>query len=137
MTDAVGLIIDAAKAIFDFRNKIKENDKTRKENIAVYYEDIAQTLNETAKELRAGNIPHGSCGKMKALAEQLPQTIGDYIGEEEADKLARQLIEAHEIEWLISDLGQGDEKERERRLGTIEKAAGLFDASASSIRASR
>ena len=137
MTDAVGLIIDAAKALFDFRNKIRENNKTRKENIAVYYEDIAKTLNKTAKELRAGNIPHGSCGKMKALAEQLPQTIGDYIGKEEADKLAKQLIDAHEIEWLVSDLGQGDEKERERRLGTMEEAAGLFDASASSIRASR
>lgn len=136
MTDAVGLIIDAAKTLFDFRNKIRENDKARKEKIAVYYEDIAKTLNETARELRAGNIPHGSCGKMKALAEQLPQTIGDYIGEDEAHKLGKQLIDAHEIEWLISDLDQSDDKERERRLGTMEQAAGLFEASAASIRAS-
>ena len=74
--------------------------------------------------------------EMEVYASKLPDTIGDVVGREEAADQARALAEAHNVEWLVADLGP-DEPERETRLADIERAAGIFTALATTMRASR
>jgi hypothetical protein len=148
MIDALTLLVTASQAIFDITSKLGEKKdvkgqidekerKERKENIALYYLNIAATIKEAAQIFRAGQVPHGSCGKMLGLAQMLPDVVGDFIEKSRAVELADQVREAHNIERLLSDLSQGDAQERERRIGLMEEAAGYFEAAAYSLRASR
>ena len=148
MIDALTLLVTASQAIFEITSKFGEKKasknqvdakerKERKENIALYYLDIAATIKEAAQSFRAGQVPHGSCGKMLGLAQMLPEVVADFIDKARATELADQLREAHNLERLLSGLSQGDAQERERRLGLMEQAAGYFEAAATSLRASR
>lgn len=148
MIDALTLLVTASQAIFEITSKSGEKKasknqvdakerKERRENIALYYLDIAATIKEAAQTFRAGQVPHGSCGKMLGLAQMLPDVVGDFIEKSRAVELAGQLRDAHNIERLLNDLSQGDEQERERRIGLMEEAAGYFEAAAASLRAAR
>ncbi len=148
MIDALTLLVTASQAIFEITSKFGEKKdakgqttekerKERRENIAVYYLDIAATIQEAAQTFRAGQVPHGSCGKMLGLAQMLPEVVGDFIDKARATELADQLREAHNLERLLNDLSQGDEQERGRRIGLMEEAAGYFEAAAAALRAAR
>jgi hypothetical protein len=57
-------------------------DPQRKAALVTYYEQIAQTLEEAAQELREGRVPHGKCGALRGHADHLPREAGDVIGPE-------------------------------------------------------
>jgi len=148
MIDALTLLVTASKAIFEITSRFGEKkdaqgqtnekeNKERRENIALYYLEIAATIKEAAQTFRAGQVPHGSCGKMLGLAQLLPEVIADFVEKARATELADQLREAHNLERLLSDLSQSDAQERERRIGMMEEAAGYFEAAAASLRAAR
>jgi hypothetical protein len=68
-------------------------------------------------------------------AARLPVTIGDEIGDAEAQQLARDLDSAHEVELLLFELGQSPD--RDAQLAKLDEASGIFTALATSLRAAR
>lgn len=64
----------------------------------------------------------------------LPETIGKIIGTNEAEQQAQMLIDAHNVEWLVSEFDPADPA-RAERLAEIDRASGIFKALATSMRA--
>ncbi len=98
-----------------------------------YFEEISKCLAEVASKLRAGEVPHGKCAELGTYAARLPVTIGDEIGDAEAQQLARDLDSAHEVELLLFELGQSPD--RDAQLAKLDEASGIFTALATSLRA--
>ncbi len=117
---------------------VRENVRkdARREQVAEYLEKIAATINKSAQSFKQGEVPHGQCLVMENLAMQLPQTIGDFIGENQAIDLQSKLLQAHNVEMFMNGLSKNDKKGREQVIIKMEQAAGLFEASAITIRAS-
>lgn len=131
----IGDILEVAKMLFDLRNRLNKAKKERKQAVADYYNRIADTLEHVVVKLRANEVPHGDCAKILTYAEQLPETIGDLIGDNVAIELSKKLANAHEVELLLYQLDVATD--RETQLAQLEKAAGYFEASADSLRAGR
>jgi hypothetical protein len=131
----IGDILEVAKMLFDLRNKLSKAKKERKQAVADYYNRIADTLKHVVVKLRANEVPHGDCEKVLTYAEQLPETIGDLIGNDVAIELSKKLANAHEVELLLYQLDAATD--REAQLAQLEKASGYFEASADSLRAGR
>lgn len=136
MLDVLGLLLDVGKTTFDLLGKSNVRKDTRREKVAEYLDKIAVTLSKSAQSFKQGEIPHGQCLVMEQLAMQLPKTIGDFIGESQAIDLQNKLLQAHNVEMFMSGLSKNDKKEREQVLIKMEQAAGLFEATAITIRAS-
>jgi len=136
MSDPASLILSVANSLWNLRDQLNRARRDRRDRIAEYFASLSDCLGAVASSLREGDIPHGRCAEMEVYASKLPDTIGDVVGREEAADQARALAEAHNVEWLVADLGP-DEPERETRLADIERAAGIFTALATTMRASR
>ena len=61
------------------------------------------------------------------------QAIGDLVGEAKATELACQLKEAWQVEQLYGQLQSEPPEQRDKSLGTLDQAAGLFRATAAFV----
>ena len=136
MLDALALLLEAGKTIFDLLGKSNVRKDARREKVAQYLDEIAKTIHEAAQTFKAGDVPHGSCAVMEQLALALPKTIGDFVGDTEALDLQGKLLRAHNVETFMYGIPKKNNKEREESIAQMEKAAGLFKAAAITIRAS-
>jgi hypothetical protein len=136
MLDALGLLLEAGKTVFDLLGKSNIRKDSRREKVAQYLDEIAKTIHEAAQTFKAGEVPHGSCAVMEQLALALPKTIGDFVGDAEALDLQGKLLRAHNVETFMYGIPKNNKKEREESIAHMEKAAGLFKAAAISVRAS-
>jgi len=137
MFDPLSLLLDVGKTTLDLLGKSQVRKDARREKVAEYLDEIAKTIRDAASTFKKGEVPHGSCAVMEQLALTLPQTIGDFTGKTEALDLQEKLLRAHNIEKFMYDLGKNDKKERAETIAKMEQAAGLFQAAAISVRASR
>lgn len=136
MLDALALLLEAGKTIFDLLGKSNVRKDARREKVTQYLDEIAKTIHEAAQTFKAGDVPHGSCAVMEQLALALPKTIGDFVGDTEALDLQGKLLRAHNVETFMYGIPKKNNKEREESIAQMEKAAGLFKAAAITIRAS-
>jgi len=136
MLDALALLLEAGKTVFDLLGKSNVRKDARREKVAQYVDEIAKTIHEAAQTFKAGDVPHGSCAVMEQLALALPKTIGDFVGDTEALDLQGKLLRAHNVETFMYGIPKKNKKEREQSIATMEEAAGLFKAAAITIRAS-
>lgn len=136
MLDALALLLEAGKTVFDLLGKSNIRKDARREKVAQYLDEIANTIHEAAQTFKAGHVPHGSCAVMEQLALALPKTIGDFVGDTEALDLQGKLLRAHNVETFMYGIPKNNKKEREHSIAQMEKAAGLFKAAAITIRAS-
>lgn len=137
MIDPLSLLIDVGKIALDLLGKSQVKQDARRKDVADYLAEIAKTIQDAANVFKKGEVPHGSCETMRALALALPETIGDFIGKDEALDLQDKLLRAHNIEKFMIDLGKNDKKERAGTIAKMEQASGLFNAAAITLRASR
>jgi len=137
MFDPLSLLLDVGKTTLELLGKSQVRNDARREKVAEYLDEIAKTIREAANTFKKGDVPHGSCAIMEHLALSLPQTIGDFTGKAEAIDLQTKLLQAHNIEKFMLDLSKNDKKERAETIAKMEQAAGLFQAAAISVRASR
>ena len=112
-------------------------EQERKGAVSRYYEDIAIVLTEAAQALRQGSVPHGKCGELLSFAHQLPATIGDVIGFEQASALAQKLLECYQVESFGRQFMHLPPTEREAKFGALDEAAGYFRAAARSLQVRR
>jgi hypothetical protein len=135
MFDPLSLLLEVGKTTLDLLGKSQVKKDARKGKVADYLEEISKTIQDAANVFKQGQVPHGSCETMRILALSIPSTIGDFVGKNEALDLQDKLLQAHNIEKFMYDLGKNDKKERAETLAKMEQAAGLFKAAAISLRA--
>lgn len=131
--DLIDAYLALARDMLNANPKIEKAPPARKEAIARYYQKISTTLNHAEKELRANQTPHGDCSKMREYAEQLPNAIGDYVGQQTARDLSNRLLGAYQVEGLFMELE--NIPNREERLRDLGKAAAYFEVAADSLMA--
>jgi hypothetical protein len=112
-------------------------DAARKEEIVQYYNDIAQTLDDSAVILKQRQIPHGKCGELLGYAEHLPAALSDVIGIAQAKEFQKKLIQNYEIEWFGAQYFNLPQSEMEAKFGELEAAAGYFRAAAKALKVKR
>jgi hypothetical protein len=130
----VETILDVAGKLFGLRDQLSKARRDRKDRIATYFDQLGKTLAEVAESLRQGQVPHGKCEAMRVYATELPETVKDVIDVQKAQEYARQLADAYEVERLFGELSGAPD--REAKLVQLERAAGLFEALATTVRAS-
>ena len=128
----VEMILSVATKLSGLKDSLAKARRDRRDRIAMYLEELSDTVYAVAASLRADQVPHGKCQEMMLYADTLQTTIGDEIGETAAE-LADKLRRAHEVEMLLSELGTGEE--RERQLADLERAAALFKSTSVSVKA--
>lgn len=126
-------ILNAAKELWAIKGSFSKAKRERRERLAQYFEHISNCLEETAKVLRTGAVPHGKCGEMKGYAETFKETVKGIISEQKADDFAKKLWAARDIEYAVQEFS--DARYKDSQLGKMEEASGLFKALANSIRA--
>lgn len=136
MFDPLSLLLEAGKTILELFGKVQIKNATRKEKVAEYFNEIAKTINDAAQVFKKDEIPHGSCAKMEHLAKLLPESIEDFIGKQKALELQDMLLQAYHIETIMYKIPKKNKKERTESIAKMEQAAGYFEATAISLRAS-
>jgi len=132
--DLIDAYLALARDMLNANPKIEKAPPARRGAIARYYQKISTTLNHAEKELRENQAPHGDCAKIREYAEQLPNAIGDYVGEQTARELSSRLLGASRIDGLLLDLDKIPN--REERLRDLGKAAAYFEVAADTLLAS-
>ena len=94
-------ILSVAQRLWVLKDNFSQVDKERKEELANYFEAISNCLGETATELRAGNLPHGNCGKMLEHAKIFAKKLEGIIEPEMAGEFSRKLVGAYRTEHAL------------------------------------
>jgi len=127
-------ILSVAKALFSFRGEFQKAKREKRDRIADLFEKISNCVKDVYSELKSDEVPHGKCAEMLTYANMLTDTVKDEIGEERAEELAKDLIEAHEVEVLLWQLHNVPDKDLQ--LSKLDEASGVFMALANIVRAS-
>ena len=96
-------ILSVAQRLWVLKDNFSQANKEQKEELASYFENISNCLAETAKELRAGNMPHGNCGKMLEFAKMFANKVEGIIEPEIAGEFSRKLAGASKIDPSLDD----------------------------------
>jgi len=94
-------ILSVAQRLWVLKDNFSQANKEQKEELASYFENISNCLAEAAMELRAGNIPHGNCGRMLGYAKIFTKKVEGIIEPEIAEEFSRKLVGASKIEHSL------------------------------------
>jgi hypothetical protein len=94
-------ILSVAQRLWVLKDNFSQANKEQKEELASFFENISNCLGETAKELRAGNMPHDNCGKMLEYAKMFDKKVEGIIEPEIAEEFSRKLVGAPETEHSL------------------------------------
>lgn len=135
--ESISIILTVAKEIAGGLGKLLSYKKERREATAAYFEQIADTISAFCPKLLSGasfeELAELSA-RMKTFADDLPNTVGDVIGEEKAIALSRELTDAYNAKSMLTS---GKFEKLEDKLTTLAEAAGHLRASAISLRAAK
>jgi len=124
-------ILNAIKTLFSFGGSLSKASVERRGRMADLFEKVAECLDETAKEIRAGDFPHGRCQELLNYSVDLPAMIKDEVGAGKAQEIGSALVDAHSVEKLFA-LREGLEGREELR--KLDEAAGDLRALANTVR---
>lgn len=91
-------ILSVAQRLWILKDNFSQASIEQKEELAGYFENISKCLGQTARELRAGNMPHNNCEKMLEYAKMFAKKVEGIIEPEMAGEFSRKLVGAYEIE---------------------------------------
>ena len=94
-------ILSVGQRLWVLKDNFSRANKQQKEELAKYFEDISKCLGETATELRAGNLPHGNCGKILEYAKIFAKKLEGIIEPEMAGEFSRKLVGAYRTEHAL------------------------------------
>lgn len=127
-------ILSVAKNLFSLREEFQKARRAKRDRIARLFEDISKCIAGVSTELKEEIYPTGKCAEMYTYATTLKDIIKDEIGEEKAEELTNDLIEAHEVELLLGKLHNAPD--RDIQLAKLDEASGIFLALSNITRAS-
>jgi len=122
------------KDLFGVFSKLDEKKLQRTIRVAEYFSNLAQIIEDTSAYLKQGNYPHGECENLRLHAQKMKGTIGDLIGENDADEYTKRVMEVWEIERMHEELIGVNDDERAEKLKTLDEAAGYFRGVAAHLR---
>jgi len=122
------------KELFGIFSKLDEKKFQRTIRVADYFSNLAQIIEDTSAYLKKGAYPHGECENLRLHAQKMTETIGDIIGEKQAEEYTSRVMNVWEIEQMHGELIGVSENERENKLKTLDEAAGFFRAVAAHLR---
>ena len=91
-------ILSVAQRLWILKDTFSQASEEQKEELASYFEGISNCLGQTAVQLRAGNIPHGNCGKMLEYAKMFVKKVEGIIEPQMASEFSRRLVGASNLE---------------------------------------
>jgi hypothetical protein len=94
-------ILSVAQRLWVLKDNFRQANNEQKEELANYFEAISNCLQETATELRAGNLPHGNCEKMLEHAKLFAKKFEGIIEPELAGEFSRKLVGAYRTEYAL------------------------------------
>jgi hypothetical protein len=127
-------ILEVARELARMRDVFEQADEPRREEIAALFDELSGVLRDIYGAVSEGETPFGKCLELQHYARQLPSVIGPEIGAEQAERLAKRLAEANEVEILTRALKAAD---RFEEIVKLAEAAGMFRTLAISTRAGR
>jgi hypothetical protein len=135
--ESISIILTVAREIAGGLSKLLSYKKERREEAAAYFEQIVDTITAFCPKLLSGasfEELKELGARMRTFADELPNTVGDVIGEEKAKALSRELTEAYNAKSMLSS---GQFEKLEEKLTILAEAAGHLRASAISLRAAK
>lgn len=96
-------ILSVAQRLWILKDSFSQASKEQKEELAIYFEKISNCLGQTAMDLRAGNMPHGNCGKMLEYAKMFVKKVEGIIEPDMAGEFSRKLVGAYNYEHPLDD----------------------------------
>ena len=114
------------KELFGIFSKLDEKKLQRTIRVAEYFSNLAQIIEDTSAYLKQGNYPHGECENLRIHATKMKETIGDLIGDDEAEKYTKRVMDVWEIERMHGELIGVNDDERAKKLKTLDESAGYF-----------
>lgn len=129
-------LYNVAKDLFGIFTKLDEDRLKRTARVADYFSNLAQTIEDTSAYLKKGVYPHGECAELRFHAEKMVSTIGDLIGNDEAQKYADRVLDVWEIERMHGELISVSDTEKEEQLRVLDEAAGYFRGVSALLRVS-
>jgi hypothetical protein len=136
MSTIIETIFNVGQKLFGLRLELAKARHDRKELVAAFLASIAQSIEEASAQLKQGTYPHGKCQELLMHSQHMEEAIGDLVGQSQAQELAAQLAEVHEIERLYGELGSDTDTDRLRKLSVLDQAAGQFRATSAFVRVS-
>jgi TRAP-type mannitol/chloroaromatic compound transport system substrate-binding protein len=120
----IGEIIDAVTTLFEYSDRFKEAEQQKKTDIANYFQSIKESLLEIVKELQNNNTDNQvyNWTKINACAENLPQIMGEVIGQDKAENISNQLTRAI-----------GNNPSDNINISQLQSLAGMFSALADNV----
>lgn len=103
----------------------RERNASQDEAVASLFTHIADTLDWTVKDFRAGHIPHGACAAMAQYAQEMPVVLTSLLPPNDVARYTEMLLNAHHVERLAISHAAGH-----LDLTELEKVAGTFRAAA-------
>lgn len=73
-------LLKLAQGLFSLGTLLRKARKTRREQIAGYLDKISETLTEVGDRFSSGEMPRGTCARLKVYAEQLQTAVGAELG---------------------------------------------------------
>lgn len=115
-------LLSLLKIAYDLR---RERNAAHDDAVATLFTNIADTLDWTVKDFRAGQVPHGACAAMAQYAQEMPVVLPTLIPSDDVARYTEMLLNAHHVERLAVSYAAGH-----LNLVELEKVAGTFRAAA-------
>ena len=96
-------ILSVAQRLWVLKDNFSQANQEQKEELVNFFEAISNCLQETATELRAGNLPHRNCEKMLEHAKIFAKKLEGIIEPELAGEFSRKLVGAYRTEHALED----------------------------------
>jgi hypothetical protein len=124
ITDIVGL----ARDLFGLRETLRGVRREKRDRLADYLQQMAASLQDAERDLRAGGGAVGACATLHQYADLIPPTVDEALGSERTERLRQALKQALYVRGLPV--------RNEEELDELAEAAGTFRALGDYLRAS-
>ncbi len=81
-------IREVATILYELSDRFQQAKEEKSQNIADYFERIEQCLRDSITALENQQEPVAEWGELTIYADNLSKTLGDEIGEDEANRLS-------------------------------------------------
>jgi hypothetical protein len=123
LMELLALLVGTAASIVSIVQGCTALRADQKRQLVQLFEQISDTIESAADTLSKGEVPHGSCATMGALAGALPAVLADLVPPHEVQQHTEILLRAHDLEQLVIVT-----RDNPQAVVLLQQAAGHFRA---------
>ncbi|NEQ70416.1 MAG: hypothetical protein F6K21_33980, partial [Symploca sp. SIO2D2] len=100
-------IKEVATILYELSDRFQQAQEEQSQNIAYFFEQIERCLLKSVKVLNNRQQPINEWGELAVYADNLPQILGNEIGDKEANRLSKKLKKtAKNVPQVGSDISE-------------------------------